>query len=328
MKQTELELAEIQNNYFVKHQARISPDWVLKIKRDNALKDLAFISRLNVQILFISRCHNISFNNVSSQSCEQITVTYCQLKSLNGIHQLSALNYLNLSFDKLNDLGPLQNMNFLETLNVDFNEISDLSPLSKLTKLKDLYIQNNMITNLYSIRNLCGLTTLFAGDNKISDLNGIQHLKNLKHLYLQNNKITDICPLQECRLLEYLLINDNKITDITPLQHNAQLKYMSIELNFIADFQVINQLQNFSRFRLENQQQPSPNQIQTSARMKTIFTVRSQLESIPQKRMLIQERLSSSIHKGELLINNITNAQLNLSNKLLQVFGTAEHTSQ
>ncbi|CAL6025307.1 Internalin-A [Hexamita inflata] len=132
MNQTEIELADIQNNYYVKHQARISPDGVLKIKRDNALKDLAFISRLNVQIIFISRCHNISFENVSSQSCEEMTATYCQLKSLNGIHQLSTLNYLNLSFDKLGDLGPLQNMNFLKTLNVEFNEISDLSPLSKL----------------------------------------------------------------------------------------------------------------------------------------------------------------------------------------------------
>ncbi|CAL5985134.1 Conserved_hypothetical protein [Hexamita inflata] len=328
MKQTELELAEIQNNYYVKHQVRISPDGVLKIKRDYALKDLAFISRLNVQILFISRCHNISFENISSKSCEDITVKYCKLKSLTGISQLSALNYLNLSFDKLNDLGPLQNMYFLETLNVEFNEISDLSPLSKLTKLKDLYIQNNKITNLYNIRNLSRLLTLYAGDNKISDLNGIQHMKNLKYLQLHNNQITDISPLQECRLLEYLLINDNQITNITPLQHNAQLMYMSIELNFITDIQVINQLQNFSGFRLENQQQPSPNQIQTSTRMKTIFTVRSHLEIIPQKRMLIRERLSSSIHKGELLIDAITNVQLNLSDKLLQVFGTAEHASQ
>ncbi|CAL6025397.1 Leucine-rich_repeat domain superfamily [Hexamita inflata] len=112
MKQSKQELEDIQNQYYKKHSTRVKPDGTLKIKRDIALKDLSFISRMNVKNLYISRCVNISFENMTSQSCEELMVNYCQLKSLNGISQFNKLKQLDISYDKLQDLGPLRNMIF------------------------------------------------------------------------------------------------------------------------------------------------------------------------------------------------------------------------
>ncbi|CAL6025286.1 Hypothetical_protein [Hexamita inflata] len=103
---------------------------------------------------------------------------------------------------------------------------------------------------------------------------------------------------------------------------------MTIEQNYISNYLVLNKQQNFRNFTLRDQEIPSPTQILTSARMKTISTTRSYLESIPQKRTALQSHFNSVANKSELLINAITNIQLNLSRKLLQVFGTVEHASQ
>ncbi|CAL6025381.1 Conserved_hypothetical protein [Hexamita inflata] len=325
MKQTKQELEDIQNQYYEKHSTRVKPDGTLKIKRDIALKDLSFISRLNVKNLYISRCVNISFENIPSQSCEELMVNYCQLKNLNGISQFNKLKYLNLSHDKIRVLSPLRNMNFLDTLSVQYNEVITLQPLSNLFNLTNLYISCNQITNLYPIRNLTQLVCLFASQNKITDLNGIQQLKKLKELYLLDNMITDISPLSECCCLTQLYLQRNQITDISPLQ-NSKLIHLSVEENYVISFQAWNKLER--TFKIGNQKAPNSQQILISKRMKFIFTTRLHLERIKQKHQVLSNLYSSSLCKTISEMNNLTTDQLNLSNSLLLVFGTAEQASQ
>ncbi|CAL5985189.1 internalin_protein [Hexamita inflata] len=325
MKQTEQELKDIQNQYYEKHSTRVKPDGTLKIKRDQDLKDLSFISRLNIKKLYISRCVNISFENMTSQSCEEMSVNYCQLKSILGISNLNKLTYLDLTFNKIKNLDQLSNLNFLNTLSVQHNEIIDLSPLSHLTRLQYLYSSNNNITDLHSIRNLRQLIVIFLCQNKITDLNGVQQLKKLKELYLQDNIITDISPLSECSSLTQLQLQNNQITDISPLQ-NDKLKYLSIEQNYVTSFQTLNKLER--TIKIGNQKVPNPLQILISKRMKSIFTTRLHLESIKQKHQFLTNLYSSSLSKTISQMNSLTIDQLNLSNHLLIVFGTAEQASQ
>ncbi|CAL6072525.1 internalin_protein [Hexamita inflata] len=325
MKQTKQELEDIQNQYYEKHSTRIKPDGTLKIKRDIALKDLSFISRLNVKKLYISRCVNISFENIPSQSCEEISVNYCQLKSILGISNLNKLTYIDLTFNKIKNLDQLSNLNFLNTLSVQHNEIIDLSPLSHLTQLQYLYSSNNNITDLYSIRNLHQLIIIFVCQNKITDLNGIQQLKKLKELYLQDNMITDLSPISECNSLTQLQLQNNQITDISPLQNN-KLKYLSIEGNYVTSFQALNKLE--TTFKIGYQKAPNSLQILISKRMKSIFTTRFHLESIKQKHQFLSNLYTSSQSKTISEMNNLTIDQLNLSNHLLLVFGTTEQASQ
>ncbi|CAL6025374.1 leucine-rich_repeat domain-containing protein [Hexamita inflata] len=326
MKQTEQELEDIQNQYYEKHSTRVKPDGTLKIKRDNALTDLSFISRMNVKQLYISRCVNISFENMTSQSCEKLMVNYCELKSLNGIYQFNKLKYLNLSFDKIRDLSPLRSMIFLDNLNVEDNAVVSLSPLSNLFNLKYLYISFNQITNLYPIRNLSKLVCLYATNNKITDLNGIEQLKNMNKLYLQDNMITDINPLSQYSSLTQLNLQNNQITDITPLRNYTLLKFVSIDGNYITDLQAL-KLRDRA-FKLENQNTPNTQLILISQRMKSIFTTRLHLESIKQKHQVLSNLYSSSLCKTISEMNNLTTDQLNLSNSLLLVFGMVEQASQ
>ncbi|CAL5985159.1 Conserved_hypothetical protein [Hexamita inflata] len=340
---------EIQNMQYEKHINRIK-NGTLKIKKDGSLIDLSFTKRFQLKQLYITSCHYVSFQYTFSQTCSVFQADKCKIKNLSGIEQNQSLRSVCLIDNKIEDISPLRTIKSLDTLYIGNNKIKDISPLNQLTNLKILYLNdnnisdlcqikdlhyleqldvvNNQITSLHNIKNLKSLKKLDATHNKITDLHGVQHLMYLTALYVSYNKISDLSPLSTCSQLNSLNTINNQITDASPLQHNLQLQYVSLKQNYINDFQALTQLQYFSNFILENQQQPSPTQIQTSARMKTIYTVRSRLEYMPIKRTAIKSRFNSVTEISELLIDAITNVQLNLSNKLLQVFGTVENASQ
>ncbi|CAL5985121.1 LPXTG_cell wall anchor domain-containing protein [Hexamita inflata] len=362
---------EIQDMQYEKHINRIK-NGSLKIKKDGSLIDLSFTQRFQLDQLYLTSCHYVSFQYAFSQTCTVFQADKCKIKNLSGIEQIQSIRSLFLYDNKIEDISPLRSIKSIDTLNIGNNKIIDISPLNQLSNLKSLNLSNNSIVNLsqikelycletlyvisnnisslFGIQNLKNLQTLGINNNKITSLNGIQNLKCLKVIYAENNKITDLygvhhlknlcqlflcnnqiqdlSPLSGCCSLVSLEIINNQIVDVSPLQHNLELRYMIIEQNYISNFQNINKLQNFGILQRENQKQPSLAQIQTSARMKTIFTTKSHLEYMSINRTAIISRFESVTQKSELLINAITNFQLNLSNKLLQVFGTVEDASQ
>ncbi|CAL6040675.1 internalin [Hexamita inflata] len=323
----------------------------LKINKDRSLNNLSFTQRFQLNQLYITKCPYVSFQYAFSQTCTVFQADDCQIESISGIEQNQQLRSLCLIYNKIKDISPIRTIKSLDTLNIGNNKIQDISPLNQLTNLKILKLFNNnisdisqikdlrdlkeldvsfnQITSLHSIKKFKSLKVLHANNNKITDLYEVQYLNNLTSLYVGNNEISDLSPLSACSSLS-LLIENNQITDASPLQHIQQLSYVQLEQNFINDFQALTQLQNYTKynFKLGNQQQPSLAQIQTSARMKTISTTRSHLENISSKRTVLQSHFNSVTNKSELLIDAITNVQLNLSRKLLQVFGTIEDASQ
>ncbi|CAL5985152.1 leucine-rich_repeat domain-containing protein [Hexamita inflata] len=174
------------------------------------------------------------------------------------------------------------------------------------------------------------LKELQANNNKITDLHGVQHLKYLNTLNLNNNKISDLTPLSGCIFLLSLQIQNNQILDLSPLKHNHFLQYLIMENNYISSIQPLSKLKNFKNFyfTLRNQVNPSLAQIQTSARMKSISTNISHLQNLEFYQINVQSHFSSVTYNIELLFDIIADVQLNLSNKLQQVFGTVEDASQ
>ncbi|CAL5985181.1 leucine-rich_repeat domain-containing protein [Hexamita inflata] len=338
------------NAQYEKHLPRIK-DGQLKIKKDQSLHDLSFTLRFKLNTLYISNCHQVSFQHAFSQTCCILHATKSKIKNLTGIDQNQQLKELLLSNNLIEDLTPLQTLTQLNTLSVGYNKIVDISGLNRLSNLKSLYLYNNSIENLNQIKNLYNLEILSINDNKITslygiqflthlkdiyaenntitDLYGIQHLHDLHQLYLNKNKISDLSPLCGCSSLVTLQVSNNIITDISPLQHNTQLKYLSANENFINSFKVLNQLQSINLIfqYLGNQKEPSPLQINISNRIKSIFASRTSLEDVQQKQDFVSQLYYSSLSKLKFQMNIMTINQLNLSNCLL-VFTSAEQVSQ
>ncbi|CAL6025370.1 leucine-rich_repeat domain-containing protein [Hexamita inflata] len=338
------------NAQYKKHLPRIK-DSQLKIKKDQSLHDLSFTLHYKLNALYITNCHQVSFQHAFSQTCCILYATKSKIKNLTGIDQNQQLKELFLSNNLIEDLTPLQTLTQLNSLSVGYNKIGDISGLNRLINLKSLYLYNNNIENLIQIKNLQNLEILSINDNKltsfygiqflthlkdiyaenntITDLYGIQQLNDLHQLYLNKNQISDLSPLCGCSSLETLQVSNNIITDISPLQHNTQLKYLSANDNYVNNFKVLNQLQSINPIfqYLGNQKEPNPLQINISNRSKSIFATRTSLEDIQQKQHFISQLYYSSLIKVKFQMNTMTINQLNLSNSLL-VFTSAEQVSQ
>ncbi|CAL6025309.1 Hypothetical_protein [Hexamita inflata] len=77
---------EIQNMQYKKHVNRIK-NGSLKIKKDGSLNDLSFTQRFQLNQLYITSCHQISFQHAFSQSCTVFQAEKCKIKNISGIEQ-------------------------------------------------------------------------------------------------------------------------------------------------------------------------------------------------------------------------------------------------
>lgn len=101
---------------------------------------------------------SLSLSNVkmSLQSFETIVRPFTNLThlvisfnrlqgALVGVHQLTSLRLLDVSYNKLTSLGEIESLVTLETLRCHHNSIESLAPLIRLTRLRELWISHNNI---------------------------------------------------------------------------------------------------------------------------------------------------------------------------------------
>ena len=110
---------------------------------------------------------------------------------------LTNLTDLKLSNNQVRDLNPLMNLTALQTLWLHRNEIVDITPLANLTNLTELTLSRNQVRDLNPLMNLTALQTLWLHRNEIVDITPLSGLKNLKELRIADNPIGDFSPLTE-----------------------------------------------------------------------------------------------------------------------------------
>jgi Leucine-rich repeat (LRR) protein len=76
---------------------------------------------------------------------------FYNIKSLNGIENLTNLTSLTLWDNRISELSPLKHLTKLTRLELFNNKISDIRPLKGLTKLKALDLRQNKISNLNAL---------------------------------------------------------------------------------------------------------------------------------------------------------------------------------
>ncbi|CAL6005709.1 Internalin-A_precursor [Hexamita inflata] len=147
---------------------------------DNQVTDISPISDLNNLVILILKFKKLnptddraSINfELMPANLNVLVIKWYYLKSLQGIHKLQKLQYLNLSFNQLRDIKQLQCLVSLNTLNLSNNDLVFIEPLLNLKKLNIINISYNSIPQ-----------------SQITQLQQERKINQLKHNY--NQLVTD-----------------------------------------------------------------------------------------------------------------------------------------
>ncbi|MBU2893455.1 leucine-rich repeat domain-containing protein [Colwellia sp. D2M02] len=117
---------------------------------------------------------------------------YDEIKSLEGIEQLTKLSELSLDNNNITDASALSSLTQLTRLSLSSNNLTDITALSTLTNLTWLNLNYNMIIDFSSLNQLTKLRSLQLSSNTITAFSNIANLSNLQELDLSNNELKDI----------------------------------------------------------------------------------------------------------------------------------------
>lgn len=160
------------------------------------------------------------------------TKDYVDLKNkdLKDVSDLTLLNifqrcnYLDLKNTKISNLEGIENLSFLEYLIVSDNDIYDISIVENFEHLETLRASNCGLSSLRKMEKCSNLKNLHIGDNNLKDLFPLDELENLVHFSASNNKLTDIKPLANHKKLSQITIEKNEYAlDLSPLASCKEL---------------------------------------------------------------------------------------------------------
>ncbi|CAL6028511.1 Conserved_hypothetical protein [Hexamita inflata] len=120
---------------------------------DNQVADISPISELNNLVVLILTYKKVnptddraSLNfELMPTNLNVLVVKWYYLRSLQGIHTLYKLHYLNLSYNQLRDIKQLQCLVSINTLNLSNNDLVFIEPLCNLRQLQLLDVSHNSI---------------------------------------------------------------------------------------------------------------------------------------------------------------------------------------
>lgn len=164
-------------------------------------------------------------------SLTKLTITGCNLTSIENLGTASKLTTLNLSNNVIRDLSPLSFMTGITELNLSHNAINSLNALSSLTTLKVLDVSYNALTSVAPLSSCTSLTKLYVNNNSLANLSGLEGVKSLTTLSAAFNSLTDVSALQSVASLVQLDISNNKLTNISTLSALNKLQTLNFSRN-------------------------------------------------------------------------------------------------
>ncbi len=118
------------------------------------------------------------------------------ISQIKGLENLTSLSALNLKNNFITEIKGLEHLTNLDKLNLSGNQITEIKGLEYLNNLKFLTLSNNNISEIKGLENLRDLWELDLRSNNISEIKGLENLTNVSTLSLDNNKFTDIKGLE------------------------------------------------------------------------------------------------------------------------------------
>ena len=196
---------------------------------------------------------------------EELEITECSLRSLDGIENLKKLKVLNCSDNNISDISALYDNDLkLQSIDLSKNDVSDISGIASYlpeleilnvgecelvgeinlgenANLKSIDISNNYISKISG--NFSNLEIINCTQNAIYDINQFLLFPNLKELRLSGNEtLKNIEGVSKLNNLELLSIEKTGIENINELKNIKKLNSIYIDgdvdrdqINFIVD---------------------------------------------------------------------------------------------
>ncbi len=200
--------------------------------------------------------------NLSDSQLKTITDLFCRgrnkdlaekVTSAKGIEKLTALESLEVSYNKLTNLDVSSNPALvslhvynnqltdidvssnpaLEYLNVSSNQLTDLDVSSNPT-LEDLRVASNQLTKL-DVSSNPALEYLYAHINQLTDID-VSSNPALRTLHIDNNQLTDL-DVSSNPALQELSVYNNQLTDLD-VSSNPTLKILDAKYNQLTDIDI------------------------------------------------------------------------------------------
>ena len=234
-----------------------------------SLEKIAYLSQLNTLIVEDTYLSDKDVSVIAAlPSLKNLTMTNCQLSSIeslsgakllvkldlnnNAIRDISSLSFmsnlkeLNLSHNALTNLSFISALSGLEVLDVSYNSLISMLPLAGCPSLKDLNISHNDVASLTGMENLSELVYFYATYNEITDASLLAGCTELIEVDISNNAITDISMLSTLEKMSYFNFSHNKATTLPSLSKNSALVYINGSNNNLTSVQPLSGLENLN----------------------------------------------------------------------------------
>ncbi len=139
-------------------------------------------------------------------------------------HWVPLISELYFDFStELKNIDPISDLNALETLSLSGVDINEISVLSGLVALRNLWLDGTAVEDIAYISNLKSLSLLWIDDTKIADISALSDLKSLSTLSLDRTGVKDLSPLVGSTALQALFLIENEVNDVSMLSEISHL---------------------------------------------------------------------------------------------------------
>ncbi|CAL5971748.1 Conserved_hypothetical protein [Hexamita inflata] len=287
-------ISEYEKQMIEKYQSE-SEYGTLRIQWNPDLKSLNFINTLKVNYLFLYDCKNI-VPQLESLNIVTLNISQCQIQSVKGF-QLENLEVLTIQHSLI---GKLESKTLAQEI-IQFKKlkeltlqicITDFSPLSQLIGLTKLSLIQCELRSTEALRQFVNLEELSLNGNGNIDITTLQYLTNLTKLSFLSCKLKSLDALRPLKKLKVLNITWNSVIYIEPLMELKQLSIFASN-NKIINTKSIQQHPNFNQFKLDNQEQPTKEELKTANMMRNINSPITSLKQIYQQSSRIKHQYFS-----------------------------------
>ena len=165
---------------------------------------------------------------------QTLTLTDCQISSIEGLSKAQKLTYLDLHSNAIRDITPLSFTSNLQYLDLSHNALTNLSAISALKNLQKLNVSYNSLNSIIPAAGCTGLTYLDISHNTINSISALSNLTGLREFYAASNLISDVSPLSGALGLTYLDISQNQLFDLSPLAPLKNIQTLNFARNSVS----------------------------------------------------------------------------------------------
>lgn len=177
-----------------------------------------------------------------------LSMSRCNLTSIEFLSKLSELQSLNLSDNKISDTTPLQNKAKLTKLNLSKNSLEFFSA-ELLSELMILNVAENSIAVLQLPTENNSLVRLIASDNKLTEIR-TGGTSGITELNIANNPISEGSFLRNFTEVKKIIADNTKFTniDLTNCKNLLSLSLRNVPLETTAGLMGLTYLQNLDLY--------------------------------------------------------------------------------